>query len=491
MARMYHPLRACPERTEHLDTMPGSHIDSAAETDAALETARPLSPAEGPGASPGFAASDPQGHAQERNNTGARSFDPEMLLIERVPIDAVQPYPDNPHKGDVEGVAKSLARYGQWRQILIQRSTGYIVAGNTTWKSAKRLNWASILVTYLDLDTVTAESILLADNAWSARGTDDKDAVAQMLRRIHDAGAFSDAIGYSHRQLDAFLASLRPKDPDATPEIGAITVKPGDAFMLGEHRLICGDSTDPMILARLFANGADPAFRADCVFTSPPYAVDVDYGTYEDTISNLRPLLRRSAERWLDILRPGGFAVVNFNDIVTGGEAAGVKGVCEYPMALEYWPAFRDAGWVLWSRRVWCKPSARTHAPWTRPSNRAASNFEHLWTWKAPGDPIVKRVDGVLASPEGWIDSSAVGALEVGKSEHGAAMPSWVAGRMIGIHSERDGIVFEPFSGTGTTIIAAEQLDRRCFAAELEPRFVQMAIARWEAFTSKTAVRLR
>lgn len=462
--------------------MPGSHIDSRA----VQPRPRVAPPAVGPGATPGLAASDPQGHAQERNNTGTHAFVPDLLVVEHVPIDDIQPYPGNPHKGDVAGIAKSLARYGQWRQILVQRSTGYIVAGNTTWKSAKRLNWSKINVTFLDVDTVTAEAILLADNAWSARGTDDKDAVARMLKSIYDAGGWSDAMGYTHRQLDAFLASIGPRDADAVPAIGKVTVKTGDAFMLDDHRLVCGDSTDPGVLKRLFRDA-----RADCVFTSPPYAVGVDYGAYDDTIANLRTLLRASAELWLDVVRPGGFAVTNFNDIITGGEAAGVKGVCEYPMALEYWPAFRDSGWVLWSRRIWCKPAARVNAPWTRPSNRAASNFEHLWTWKAPGDPIVRRVDGVLASPEGWIDSSAVGALEVGKADHGAAMPSWVAGRMIGIHSERGGIVLEPFAGSGTTIIACEQLDRRCYAVEMEPRFVQMAIARWEAFTSKKAVALK
>jgi DNA modification methylase len=444
-------------------------------------------PAPDPDASRGLASSDPQGHASDRNTVGVRPFPgPGALPTELVDIDSIAPYPDNPHTGDVVGVASSLSRYGQWRAIVCQTSTRYVLAGNTTWKSAKRIGWRQIWVQWIDCDAVTAAAINLADNRWGTRGSDDEQAVARLLQQIYEAGQYSEAIGYTPRQLDAFLTSLVARDPDALPPMPHVSVKPGDAFMLGDHRLVCGDALDPAVYGRLFREDE----KADCVFTSPPYAVGVDYGSYVDTIENLRDLLARAAREWREIVGAGGFAVTNFNDVVTGRALAGSDGPCEYPMALEYWPPFRAEGWSLWSRRIWCKPVARTNSPWTRPTNRAASNFEHIWTWKAPGKALVNRVDGALASPDGWFDSTSIEGVAIGKDEHGAPMPTGVAARGIGIHSRRGGIVHEPFCGTGTTLIAAQQLGRRCYAAEIEPRYVQMTIARWEAFTGLRAAPL-
>ena len=147
---------------------------------------------------------------------------------------------------------------------------------------------------------------------------------------------------------------------------------------------MCGDSTDPQDVRSLLGTE-----RAECVFTSPPYGVGVDYGaTYEDSIDNLREMLPKLAQIWKErALVEGGFAVVNFGDIVSGRDLAQSDDrPCEYPMALEYWPVFRAAGYVLWSRRVWCKPGAACgssrHCIGT---NRAASNYEHVWTWRLPG----------------------------------------------------------------------------------------------------------
>lgn len=132
-------------------------------------------------------------------------------------------------------------------------------------------------------------------------------------------------------------------------------VKKGDLWEVGNHRLLCGDSTNAKDVSRLMAGD-----KAECVFTSPPYAVGIDYGTYEDTIDNLRKMLPLLAARWSEVLLPGGFAVTNFGDIVSASQIVGTKEPCEYPMALEYWPIFRAAGFVLWSRRIWCKPGAGT-----------------------------------------------------------------------------------------------------------------------------------
>jgi len=262
---------------------------------------------------------------------------------------------------------------------------------------------------------------------------------------------------------------------DDTPAI----TKMGDLFTLGKHRLLCGDSTKAEDVARLMRGE-----KADCVFTSPPYGVGVDYASYDDTIENLRRMLPILARLWADVVTDGGFAVVNFGDIVSASKIVGTKEPCEYPMALEYWPIFRKAGWILWSRRIWCKPGAGTGSMQCISSNRAATNWEHVWTWKAPGKPIVfAQISGQYPSQNGWFDTTHEHKLGVGLKVHGAGMPVTVAERGCVHHSRDKAIVHEPFCGTGTTLIAAEKLNRVCYGMEIDPKYCDVIIKRYADYT--------
>lgn len=227
---------------------------------------------------------------------------------------------------------------------------------------------------------------------------------------------------------------------------------------------------------------------ADCVFTSPPYAVGLQYGSYEDTIENLRIMLPKLSRRWNECVLSGGFAVVNFADVILKNAVEKTEEPCEYPMALEYWPCFRADGWVLWSRRIWCKRGgSSTHSIY---SNRAAANWEHVWTWKRPGDAIISnQVTGQYSSRLGWFDTVHETKNEIDKSTHCAVMPVKTTAHCIAIHSHEGSIVHEPFCGSGTTLIAAEQLGRKCFAIEIEPRYCDVIIERWQNLTGKKAVR--
>jgi DNA modification methylase len=340
-------------------------------------------------------------------------------------------------------------------------------------------------VLVLDVSEAEADKLLATVDPLAALAETDGAALRQLLESVQsdDAGVRAMLDGLREQAAKAEGARGGNTDPDAVPETPAVAVsRTGDLWLLGEHRLLCGDSTSGEDVARLMGGE-----RADCVFTSPPYAVGIDYGTYEDTIDNLRRMLPVLASRWCSVVRDGGFAVVNFGDIAAGRDVAKVAEPCEYPMALEYWPVFREAGWTLWSRRAWCKPNARVHSPWCIQSNRAATDWEHLWTWKRPGDAILSRVDGEWRSSQGWYDSSTMEGVAVGKERHGAGMATGIACWMLNVHSRPTMVVHEPFSGTGTTIIACEQLNRRCYAMEIEPRYVDVAVRRWQDFTGREA----
>jgi DNA modification methylase len=343
-------------------------------------------------------------------------------------------------------------------------------------------------VLVLDVDEAEAAKLLATLDPLAAMATADADKLEALLREVGTESEPLAAMLAELAEANGILGGNGEVPADAEPRTDRADelrrewgVEPGQLWRLGNHRLLCGDSTKAEDVARVMGGE-----RADCVFTSPPYAVGVDYGGYEDTIENLRTLLPLLSCRWTEVLPPGGFAVVNFGDIVPARDVVEVDEPCEYPMAMEYWPVFHGDGWLLWSRRVWVKPNARVNSLWCIQSNRAATDWEHVWTWKRPGKAVLDRVNG---SQFGWVDTTTDVGVEVGKDTHGAGMALSLPCRLIPVHSRIGAIVHEPFSGSGTTLIACEQLGRRCRAVEISPGYVAVALQRFLDATGQRPAR--
>lgn len=344
-------------------------------------------------------------------------------------------------------------------------------------------DWPVLIV---DVTAAEADLLLATLDPLAALAEQDTDALRKLVGSLDPAAAILAKAALDDATARKLFEPLKGNgDPDDVPTAPDPVTAPGDIWTLGNHRLICASNQDNDETGRLLAG-----VKVQLVFTSPPYGVGVDYGdTYQDTFENLRASIAILAVNWSEIVVPGGFAVVNFGDIVSARKIVGTEEPCEYPMALEYWGPFREKGWLLWSRRIWCKQGSATGSLQCVNSNRAATNWEHIWTWKRPGKPVVsKQTSGDYPSQNGWFDSIG-NPLDVGLKVHGAGMPAKVARYGISIHTPEGGIVFEPFSGTGTTIIAAEQLGRTCYAMEISPAYCDIAVARWEKFTGKKASR--
>ena len=412
------------------------------------------------------------------------------LQVTMVPIDSLIPYARNARTHSEEQVAQiagSIKEFGFNDPIAID-GEGVIIEGHGRVMAARKLGLQTVPVIRLEhMSDSQKRAYILAHNKIALNAGWDEDMLKAELGALAAESFELTLAGFDEKEISQALSG-DPSDADAEPQVDKAEelrdkwgVETGQLWKLGEHRLMCGDSTDPTVVKR--AMGGE---QADCVFTSPPYAVGIDYGeTYRDTIESLRGMLPKLAELWAGIVQPGGFAVVNFGDIISGRSVVGTEEPCEYPMSIEYWPVFKAAGWNLWSRRIWCKPIARVSAPWCASSNRSATNFEHVWTWKLRGPAIVGRVAGPMDSQTGWFDTTKLSGVAVGKDDHGAGMPTGCAQWMIGVHSRASGIVHEPFSGTGTTLIACEQLGRKCRAIEISPGYVAVAIQRWADATGK------
>lgn len=404
------------------------------------------------------------------------------LDVVMVPIDAVAPHPRNPRRGDVEAIARSLAEpEGQYQPLVVQRSSGHILVGNHRWLAARSLGWVSIAVVYLDVSDDRALALMLRDNRTHDLGDYDERMLAELLGAL-DADVLPASI-YDRSDLDVLLRHLdAPGSAAATSNHPAPPIREGvrlgDRWRLGEHLVICGDSTTD--LSRHVSG-------AHLVFTSPPYGVGIDYGDgYVDDIPSVVATVKAAAQTLADIVRPGGFAVVNFGDVVSGMGYLGTDEPAEVPMGHVYWDAFTAAGWLLNTRRIWAKPHARVAAPWCASSNRAASDWEHLWTFKRPGRGLNERREpwsylGV------WDTSHGERGDIPDKDDFGAGMPLELAMRAILVYSDPGDVVVDPFAGTGTTLIAADRLGRIGVMMDRDPRAVGLTIARWEQHTGESA----
>ncbi len=139
----------------------------------------------------------------------------DRLAVEQAALGDLKPFPGNARRGDVDSIAESLRVNGQFRPLVVQRSTGYVLAGNHTLQAAQKLGWPSIQVTYLDVDDEAARRIVIADNRTADLGTYDDRALITLLREL---GEDLSGTGYDLDDFDDLLASIEEADADNPPQ---------------------------------------------------------------------------------------------------------------------------------------------------------------------------------------------------------------------------------------------------------------------------------
>jgi DNA modification methylase len=181
-----------------------------------------------------------------------------------------------------------------------------------------------------------------------------------------------------------------------------------------------------------------------------------------------------------------GYIALNWNDIVSGKKINNSEHPSQYSWLPIYNKTLNELGFYLWSQRIWKKPHARVSAPWSASSNRNVTDWEYLFTWSNGQQRSNARQND---SHFGVIDSSESSQGDTLK-DHPGAFPVFIAERMITIHTDHEHSVIDPFGGTGTTLIACEKTNRKCFMMEIDPHYCDVIIARWEKYTGQKAERM-
>lgn len=390
-----------------------------------------------------------------------------------VPIENITPHPANPRQGDVGAIHESIRHNGFWGSVVVQRSTGYILAGNHRWQAAKAAGAQQIPVTYVDVPDDHAARILLADNRTNDLATYNDQALADLLTSLADTTGTLDGTGYDGDDLDDLLRDLGhdttpPAEPgadvsraDELAETWGVT--PGQLWRIGDHRLLCADSTDPTSWQRLMRGET-----ADMLNTDPPYGVAVAGGTRDprDT-KNFRSGNEVENDASIEeALRVTRAVLTLARDHLHPGSSFYI------------WHA-STAGYEFASLTADVLGQVRSILIWAKDNfvfGRQDYHWQHepcLYGW-LPG--AAHAWHGTRDQGTIWrVD--AVGT-DLEKKLHPTAKPVELARRAIRNSSAHGQLIIDPFSGAGGTIVAAHQIGRRCYALEYEPKYVAVTLQR-------------
>jgi len=391
------------------------------------------------------------------------------MSVELRPLDAVRPYANNPRQNDdaVEAVAESIRRFG-FRQPIVVDADGVIVAGHTRFRAAQRLGLATVPVhVATDLTPDEVRAYRLADNKTAELASWDDAMLSIELDALRGAGIDWTLLGFDEEELAKLLAPAGTEgltDPDAVPEkpVDPIT-KPGDLWLLGKHRLLCGDSTSATDVARLL-DGAVPSLMV----TDPPYGVEydpewrMDAGLTGNT-ARMGKVMNDDRADWTEAwkLFPGDVAYVYH---------AGV-------FASTVQQSLERAGFAIRAQIIWAKDRLAL--------SRGDYHWQHEPCWYAvreggKGHRTDDRTQTTL-----W----SIPARDDAGHGHGTQKPVECMERPVRNHLAD--LVYEPFAGSGTTVIACERTGRTCMAMELDPGYCDVVVRRWEDFTGRKAERVQ
>jgi DNA modification methylase len=285
--------------------------------------------------------------------------------------------------------------------------------------------------------------------------------------------------GFEEQDLDLDLWGVPEPEPDPGAQIDRAEelreqwgVESGQLWRLGEHRLICGDCTDAEVVARVMDGE-----KAQSCFTSPPYNVDKKYDEHDDDLTD--------GEYW-DLI--SGSLNTIINNLVEGGVVMWNVGVSPKSKPHHHAIAIERAGFIWLRQIIWEKVGAAIPI-WqnTKKQNKAryyTPNYKHEVIY------LVSKGDltyggSITPDDEYQHDIWNVGQFEAGSETHPAAFPIKLVDGALRHISSKDETVFDPFLGSGTTLIACERLGRRCRAVEISPAYCAVAIQRWVDMTGQ------
>jgi len=396
-----------------------------------------------------------------------------QIQIERWPVDRLIPYARNPRTHTDEQVAQiaaSIAEFG-WTNPVLVGADSIVIAGHARLMAARKLSLAEVPVIVLDhLTEAQRRALVIADNKLSLNAGWNEDMLRVEIDALREVDFDLDVLGFDDQELEALLADeptdgAGGTDEDAAPEAPETPVTvPGDVWILGEHRLLCGDATQIDAVEMVLAGG-----RADMVFTDPPY--NVNYG------ATMKDKLRGKKRKIANDNLGGGFEQY-LRDVCTNLLAVtkGAIYICMSSSELHTLNrAFTEAGGHWSTFVIWAKNT------FTMGRSDYQRQYEPiLYGWK---EGVAHYWCGARDQGDVWLVKKPVS-----NDLHPTMKPVELVERAVRNSSKTRDTVLDPFGGSGSTLIACEKAGRQARLIELEPRYCDVIVRRWEEFSGKQAV---
>lgn len=395
------------------------------------------------------------------------------LQVVRWPVEKLIPYARNARTHSDEQVAQvaaSIAEFG-WTNPILAGADGIVIAGHARLLAARKLRMTEVPVIVLDHLTETQRrALVLADNRLALNAGWDDEMLRVELAALEEDDFNLELVGFTDDELKDLLAEPEAQpaagltDDDATPETPdvAITVL-GDVWLLGDHRLVCGDSTQIETVEKVLAGGL-----ADMVFTDPPY--NVNYGVAMK--DRLRGKKRKIAN---DNLGDGFEQFLHDACLNILAVTKGAIYICMSSSELHtLQKAFRENGGHWSTFVVWAKNT------FTIGRSDYQRQYEPiLYGWKEGTDHYWC---GARDQGDVWFVKKPVS-----NDLHPTMKPVELVERAIRNSSKGRDTVLDPFGGSGSTMIACEKSGRQARLVELEPKYCDVIVRRWQEFTGKEA----
>ena len=414
-------------------------------------------------------------------------------------------FPGNARRGNVAEIRKSIRRHGQYRAIVVRDCPDglVILAGNHTRDALEAEGHESARCEVITCTDDEARRVAIADNRLAELGGYDDDALVELLSYLDED---YDGTGWAEEDVMALLApdpeEIPPQGkPDSTPEPPAepVTVK-GDIWALGPHRIICGDCRDFETVTKLMDGRA-----VNLAFTSPPYA---DRRKYDES-SGFRPIPPDEFTDWFEDVQANvrahlaedGSWFVNIKESAEDGQ----RHLYVKDLTIAH---VRRWGWMFVDELIWNKPDPfpghyegrfkngfepvfhfatgrHKHRPEHVLTESGSAIIGTAWHKQSP----TMLTNEVLAAPKGAGEVWPSNVLTIGAgsesdgAKSAAAFPSKLPAWFIRAYSDPDDLVFDPFMGSGSTLIAAHQENRVAYGCEISPAYCDVIAKRFEDFT--------
>jgi DNA modification methylase len=398
------------------------------------------------------------------------------MKIEIADINSIKPYENNPRKLSdkaIETVAMSLKEYG-FRQPIVVDKDRIIVVGHTRFRASKKLGFKEVPITIAD--NLTPEQInayRIADNRTSEESEWDNELLKMEIKDLEAKDFKLDLLGFNEDQLNDILFEEKQglTDEDEVPEAPEEPIsKLGDIWKLGNHRLLCGDSTNK--------DNYDNLINEDLTitFTSPPYNVSTPIGgnknlkkskyiNSKDNIENFNDLLINSVN---ESLNKSQYVFYNIQQLANNK-------IDVLKFLYKFKNEFVDT--IIWDKQH----TAPAIAP-----NVLNSRFEYIFIFSNKNNKRSINTGNFRGTLDNVYNAPPQRSNKFSHL-HAATFPIHLPTFIISNFTKKKDSVLDNFSGTGTTLIACEKLDRVCYGIELDPKYCDVIVKRWEDFTGKKA----